>query len=54
MLKIKDAITSYEIAVKSNSKWKDLLDQFIGKPETDQIETNLVNYFLVLVCIFSF
>ena len=46
MLKVKDAITYYEVALESNTNIKDMLDQFIGKPEIYQLDIESVKHYL--------
>jgi hypothetical protein len=46
VLQIKDAITARNILINNNEKMKNLLDQFVGQPETYQLDIRILEHFL--------
>jgi hypothetical protein len=46
VLQLKDAIYDRDVAIENNENMKKLLDQFVGKPATYQLDIRKIKYFL--------
>lgn len=46
VLQIKNAITARDEAIENNENMKNLLDQFVGKPATYQLDISNIKYYL--------